>query len=101
MIHPIQLLPGRTLRDLSESQRETNALLKEKLDLNQGQVKTALEILGEKNLPPERLAAKLVEIAGRFKDLQTAAAAQPGDDSKIAALKAEAQKAIQVGELGK
>jgi tetratricopeptide (TPR) repeat protein len=98
-----ELIWSRTkdLRDLSESQRETNALLKEKLDLTQGQVKTALEIVGEKNVPPERLAAKLVEIAGRFKDLQTAAAAQPGDDAKITTLKAEAQKAIQDGQLGK
>jgi hypothetical protein len=98
-----ELVRSRTknLSDLSESQRETNALLKEKLDLTQGQVKSALEILGEKNVPPERLAAKLVEIAGRFKELKTAAAAQPGDDSKIAALKAKAQKAIHDGELGK
>lgn len=98
-----ELVRSRTkdLSDLSESQRETNALLKEKLDLTQGQVKTALAIVGEANVPPERLAAKLVEIAGRFKDLRTAAAAQPGDDSKIAALKAEAQKAIQDGQLGK
>ena len=57
--------------------------------------------MGETNVPPERLAAKLVEIAGKFKDLRTAAAAQPGDDAKITALKAEAQKAIQDGELGK
>ncbi len=98
-----ELVRSRTknLSDLSESQRETNALLKEKLDLNQRQVKSALEILGEADVPPERLAAKLVEIAGKFKDLQTAAAAQPGDDSKITALKMEVQKAIQDGELGK
>ena len=44
------------------------ALLKVNLDLTQGKVKTALEILGEKNVPPERLAAKLVEIAGKFKE---------------------------------
>jgi hypothetical protein len=91
----------KDLKDLSDAEKETNALLKEKLDLNQRQVKSALEIVGEKNVPPEQLAAKLVEIAGKFKDLQTAAAAQPGDDSKITALKAAAQKAIQDGELGK
>ena len=91
----------KDLEDLSESEKETNALLKEKLDLNQRQVKSALEIVGEANVPPERLAAKLVEIAEKFKDLQTAAAAQPGDDTKITALKAEAQKAIQDGQLGK
>jgi hypothetical protein len=91
----------KDLEDLSEAEKETNALLKEKLDLNQRQVQSALEIVGEANVPPERLAAKLIEIAGKYKDLQTAAAAQPGDDSKITALKAEAQKAIKDGELGK
>jgi tetratricopeptide (TPR) repeat protein len=57
--------------------------------------------LGENDIPPERLAAKLVEIAERFKDLQAAASAQPGDDPKIAALKTDAQKAIEAGELTK
>src|SRR3984893_16197799 len=94
-------LRTKPLEDLSQSQKDTIALLKEKLDLNQRQVKSALEILGEANVPPERLAAKLVEIAGKFKELKTAAVAQPGDDSKITALKAEAQKAIQDGQLGK
>ena len=94
-------LRTKDLKDLSEAEKETIALLKEKLDLNQRQVKSALEILGEAEVPPERLAAKLVEIAGKFKDLQTAAAAQPGDDAKITTLKAEAQKAIQDGQLGK
>jgi tetratricopeptide (TPR) repeat protein len=91
----------KDLEDLSASERETVALLKEKLDLNQRQVASALEIVGEANVPPERLAAKLVEIAEKYKDLQTAAAAQPGDDSKITALKAEAQKAVKDGQLGK
>ena len=98
-----ELVRSRTknLSDLSESQRETNALLKEKLDLNQRQVKSALEILGEAEIPPERLGATLIEIAQKFKALKTAAAAQPGDDTKITGLKAEAQKAIQDGQLGK
>jgi tetratricopeptide (TPR) repeat protein len=90
----------KDLSDLSESQKDTIALLKEKLDLNQRQVQSALEILGEANVPPERLVSKLAEIAQKYKDLQAAAAAQPGDDAKITALKAEAQKAIQDGQLG-
>jgi hypothetical protein len=81
--------------------KEEIAKLQGDLDLNQRQVKSALEILGEADVPPERLAAKLVEIAGKFQELKTAAAAQPGDDAKITALKVEAQKAIQDGQLGK
>ena len=91
----------KDLEDLSASEKETIVLLKEKLDLNQRQVTSALEIVGEANVPPERLGTKLLEVAAKYKDLQTAAAAQPGDDSKITALKAEAQKAIQDGQLGK
>jgi hypothetical protein len=82
----------KDLEDLSASEKETVALLKEKLDLNLRQVTSAREILGEADVPPERLAAKLVEIAEKFKDLQTAAAAQPGDDTKITALKARRKR---------
>jgi tetratricopeptide (TPR) repeat protein len=91
----------RPLEELTSQQKENIALLKEKLDLNERQVRAALGILGENDIPPERLAGKLVEIAERFKGLQATASAQPGDDPKIAALKADAQKAIEVGELAK
>jgi hypothetical protein len=99
----VETVRSRTkdLEDLSEAEKETIALLKEKLDLNQRQLNSALEIVGEKNVPPEQLAAKLVEIAEKYKDLQTAAAAQPGDDAKITALKTEVQTAIRDGELDK
>jgi tetratricopeptide (TPR) repeat protein len=91
----------RSLEELTAQQRENIALLKEKLDLNERQVRAALGILGENDIPPERLAAKLVEIAERFKALQETASAQPGDDPKISALKTNAQKAIEAGELAK
>src|SRR3954470_6669006 len=91
----------RDLEDLSATQKELIKHLKAGLELNQGQVRTALDILGEANIPPERLPAKLVEIAERFKALQATAAAQPGDDPKITALKAEAQTAISVGDFAK
>jgi tetratricopeptide (TPR) repeat protein len=91
----------RPLEELTAQQRENIALLKEKLDLNERQVRAALSILGENDIPAERLAAKLVEIAGRFKELQATTSAQPGDDPKVAALKSDAQKAIDAGELAK
>jgi tetratricopeptide (TPR) repeat protein len=89
----------RPLEELTWQQRENIALLKEKLDLNERQVRAALGILGENDVPPERLAAKLVEVAERFKDLQATASAQPGDNSRIVSLKADAQKAIAEGDL--
>src|SRR2546423_8127416 len=91
----------RPLEELTTQQRENIVLLKEKLDLNERQVQAALGILGENDISPERLAAKLVEIAERFKDLQATASAQPGDDPKIVTLKGEAQKAINAGKLAK
>jgi DNA repair exonuclease SbcCD ATPase subunit len=91
----------RPLEELTTQQRENIALLKEKLDLNVSQVRAALGILGENDIPPERLAAKLAEIAERFRDLQATTSAQPGDSPTIIKLKVEAQKAIEAGELAK
>src|SRR6266446_5374708 len=91
----------RQAADLSETQKKLIANLEGELDLNQRQIRAALGILGENDIPPERLAAKLVEIAQRFKALQETASAQPGDDPKIVTLKAEAQKAIAEGDLVK
>ena len=104
----------RPLEELSAEQRENIALLKEKLDLNERQVRAALGILGENDIAPERLGAKLVEIAEGFKALKAAtalashtrgasptASAQPGDNPKITALRADAQKAIEAAELAK
>src|SRR5262245_13924733 len=91
----------RPLEELTTQQKENIGLLKEKLDLNERQVRAALGILGENDISPERLAAKLVEIAERFKELQATASAQPGDSPTIVSLKAEAQKAVEAGELAK
>src|SRR5215470_5833522 len=66
------LVKSRTvvLEELVSAHRETISLLKGSLDLNERQIRAALDTIGEKNIPPERLAAKLVEIGERFKDLQ-------------------------------
>lgn len=91
----------RQNRDLSEAQKKLIAKLESELDLNQRQIHAALDILGERDVAPERLGDKLVEIAERFKTLQAAASANLGDDHRIAALKAGAQKAIDEGDLAK
>ncbi len=89
----------RQSTELSETQKKLIAKLEGELDLNQRQIHAALAILGENDIPPERLAAKLVEIAERFKDLRATASAQPGDEPRIAALKTDAQKAIEAAQL--
>ena len=98
-----ELVRERTkpFEELTISQKEVIGLLREKLDLNNRQIRAALDILGERDIPPERLAAKLAEVAERYKALQATALAQPGDDAKITALKAEAQQAIEAGNLEK
>ena len=91
----------KPLEELTASQRDTIGLLKEKLDLNERQIRAALDIVGEKDIPREHLTAKLAEVAERYKELLAAAAQQPGDTPAVAARKAEAQQAIDAGELAK
>jgi tetratricopeptide (TPR) repeat protein len=90
----------RSLEELTAQQRENIALLKDKLDLNERQVRAALSILGENDVA-QRLSAKLVEIGEQFKALQASASAQLGDDPKVVLIKADAQKAVEAGELSK
>src|SRR5262245_3536178 len=61
----------KELKDLADERKQTVDGLKQTLDLTNGQIRAAFEILGEKDIPSERLAAKLVEIASRFKELQS------------------------------
>jgi len=91
----------RQAADLSETQKKVIAKLEGELDINQRQIRAALSVLGENDIPPERLAAKLVEIAESFKALKATASAQPSDDRKIVALKTDAQNAIEAGDLAK
>ncbi len=91
----------RQSTDLSEAQKKIIEGLERELALNRSQVQAALEIVGEANIPPERLGAKLIEIAQHFKTLQKIAEVQSGDDAKITGLKEAARKAIVEGELVK
>lgn len=87
--------------DVSEPQRKLIAKLEEELELNQQQVTAALAIMGEANVAPKNLHAKLIEVAERFKDLQLAARVKPGDDEKITALRQAVQTAVEAGDLDK
>jgi len=87
----------KTYEHLTSEQENTIALLKDKLDLNAQQVRSALESLGEANIPPEHQLARLVEIAKAIK--ASASTQTGGDDPEVAALKAQAQQAIVAGDL--
>jgi hypothetical protein len=89
----------RQANDLTESQRKLISNLEGQLDLNQRQIRAALNILGETDVPSELLAVKLIEIAKQFKALRLTATTFPGDDPKVASLKAEVLAAVNAGEL--
>lgn len=95
------LVKGATesLTQRTEEQRALIKLLTERLNVNESQISAALKILGEANVPPERLPSKLIDIAQQFKIMREAAAAEPGDSATIANLKNEAKRKIEAGEL--
>src|SRR5918995_5834655 len=55
------------------SKSEVISVLAQRLDLDQGQIRAAVDILREKEIPPERLAARLGDIAERLKAIQVTA----------------------------
>ncbi len=99
-----KLIAARTkeARDLTEEQKKQIAKLEQSLVLNERQIRAALTTLGERNVPPENLVKRLVEIAQNIKTVQERIAATPtGDDKQLLALKTEAEKAITAGDLSK
>jgi tetratricopeptide (TPR) repeat protein len=84
---------------LTTAQAEDIKLLRERLNLNEHQMRAALAIMGERDVPPELLAVRLLEVAQRFQELKSIAEAQPGDDSEITALRQQAEAAIDLGDL--
>ncbi|WP_400765496.1 tetratricopeptide repeat protein [Methylosinus sporium] len=86
--------------ELSETQKKVITNYERELDLNRAQIRVFFDILGDANVPPERWAEKLVEFARRLKSLEgQIAATYTGDDKKLTALKADAQKAIKAANL--
>jgi tetratricopeptide (TPR) repeat protein len=89
----------RSRERLATQQPENVALLRKQLELNEGQVLAALDIIAENDISLELLVIKLVEIAERFKALHRSLSALSSDDPKAATLEAKARKAIDAGEL--
>jgi hypothetical protein len=54
-IERIVKLRTQPLQDLTEAQKVITKRLEHDLDLNERQIRAALDIVGEKNIPPERL----------------------------------------------
>jgi tetratricopeptide (TPR) repeat protein len=93
-------LRTKDLADLSESQKDTISLLKEKLDLNERQLRAAFGIVGEANVPPERLTAKLVGIAEQIKALRAENEQLRRGPPPLAAIVEAVQALLDKGEFG-
>jgi tetratricopeptide (TPR) repeat protein len=62
---------NKALQNLTDEQKAEIDELRQILDLTNGQIRMAFETLGEKNIPTDQLASKLVEMARRYNDLRT------------------------------
>jgi tetratricopeptide (TPR) repeat protein len=91
----------KPLQDLADTQKVTIVLLQDKLQLNERQIRAALDVAGEADVPLERIAQRLIEITGRYKELITQVRASPGDDPHVAELKSEAGRALEAGDLNR
>jgi tetratricopeptide (TPR) repeat protein len=92
-------LRAKPLEEQAEAQKKLIVQLEKELELNERQMRAALDTTGEVEVPPEQIAAKLVEIAGRYKAFRKEVQPAAGDDTQIAELKVQASEAIEQGEL--
>ena len=84
-------------QSLALARKEEIDQLQRTLDLTNGQIRAAFEGLGEKNIPTEQLATKLLEFAKRLREVSSLAAIEPGDTAKIVELKKQAQEFVNAG----
>jgi len=62
---------NKVLQDLAEERLQAVQRIQQALELTNGQISAAFALLGEKHVPPEQLATRLVKIAQTFKDRQS------------------------------
>jgi len=87
--------------DYSETQKKLIRKLEADLELSQNQMRTALLIIGETDVPSEALGTKLVEIARQLKVPSPLAITELPHDQKFESLISDAEQAFQAGELAK
>jgi tetratricopeptide (TPR) repeat protein len=89
----------RQWRDLTAAQQHQLAELVRQLGVSESALKAFFAILGEREVAPEQLTVKLVEIAQRFVALKQQLAESGADSPQIVELKARAQQALDAGRL--
>lgn len=87
------------IEDLAEDRRKQIELLEQALDLTQGQILAALQILGETDVTREALAPTLIRVALQFQELRHLSELRPGDTDDIVKLKQEALEEVEAGNL--
>jgi tetratricopeptide (TPR) repeat protein len=87
------------LKRLTDEQKATIGALERRLGANEVQLLTFFQIIGEAGVAPERMGAKLVEVAQRYQGLQAQLAAVSSGDPMIDRRKTEAKAALERGEL--
>ncbi len=92
-------LATQVLHAKSAIQEELLGFMRSKLQLNERQVAAALEVAGEKDIPPERLASTLLQIAEQYNRMREQLAAVPEDNSDITRLKRQIKTALEEAEL--
>ena len=102
---PHEQLPGlieaatKPLHKRTAEQQAAIVELEGRLSVNQAQLLTFFQILGEENVAPERIGSKLVEIAQHYRDLLEQAAVATSDDPQVAALKEQVRLALAAPDL--
>ncbi len=92
-------LATRGFQQVSEAQRRTIGALEKQLGVNEAQLQAFFQIIGEVKVPPEQRWARLIEIAGQYRELKAQLVPAAGDPSEVALLKEQARKALDAGQL--
>jgi outer membrane PBP1 activator LpoA protein len=95
----VQELIEAGVRGATASQTSTIVELSTRLGVTEAATKTLLRIVGEQNVPLERLSETLVRVANDYKRLQAQAAALNSDNSTARDLVVRAKTAIDIGQL--
>ncbi len=91
----------RPLQQQTEEQKRLIARLQHQLGVNEAQLQAFLQIIGEADVPPERIGTKLLEIAQDYQRLKNDLKEIPGEDTQIADLKKQARLALDEPDLAK
>jgi len=85
-------------RFLSEQQKQTISDLQNTLGVNENALKSFFQTVGERDVPIEQLGKKLLEIAGRYRELLAQVRPNPDDGAKTAEIKNAASQALEAGQ---